>query len=88
MPIYEYECEQCAHRFEQLVLPAQARHAVERTCPSCRGREVRQLPSLFAVDSAATRQVNKNQGRRVAQKDLKEQRHAEMEAMAHHHRDH
>ena len=57
MPIYEYECEQCTHRFEQLVLPAQARQAVERTCPSCRGREVRQLPSLFAVDSESTRQM-------------------------------
>jgi len=49
---------------------------------------VKQVPSLFAVDSESTRQTNKNQGRRLAQKDLTEQKHAEMEAIVHHHRDH
>jgi len=49
---------------------------------------VKQVPSLFAVDSESTRQMNKNQGRRVAQKDLNDQKHAEMEAIVHHHRDH
>lgn len=49
---------------------------------------MRQIPSLFAVDSESTRQMNKSQGRRVAQKDLTEQKHAEMEAIAHHHREH
>ena len=88
MPIYEYECDQCTHRFEQLVIPAQARLAVDRTCPSCRSSQVKQVPSLFAVDSESTRPTNKNQGRRLAQKDLTEQKHAEMEAIVHHHRDH
>ena len=88
MPIYEYECQQCTHRFEQLVLPPQARFAVDRTCPSCRSQQVRQMPSLFAVDSESTRQMHKSQGRRLAQKDLTEQKHAEMEAITHHHRDH
>src|SRR5262245_63463259 len=73
MPIYEYECDVCAHRFEQLVMPAQAQHAVDRTCPSCRSTAVRQVPSLFAVDSESTRQMNKSQGRRVAQKNLTDQ---------------
>ena len=88
MPIYEYECDQCSHRFEQLVIPAQARLAVDRTCPSCRSSQVKQVPSLFAVDSESTRQTNKNQGRRLAQKDLTEQNHTEMEAIVHHHRHH
>lgn len=88
MPIYEYECDLCTHRFEQLVMPAQARLAVDRTCPSCRSSQVKQVPSLFAVDSESTRQTNKHQGRRLAQKDLTEQKHAEMEAIVHHHRDH
>jgi putative FmdB family regulatory protein len=88
MPIYEYECEICTHRFEQLVLPAQARSAVDRTCPSCRSDHVRQLPSLFAVDSESTRLMNKNQGRRLAKKDITEQKHAEMEAIIHHHSEH
>ena len=76
MPIYEYQCDACTHRFEQLVLPAQARSAVDRTCPSCRSDHVRQLPSLFAVDSEGTRSMNKNQGRRLAKKDITEQKHA------------
>jgi putative FmdB family regulatory protein len=88
MPIYEYECDVCRHRFEQLVLPAHARLAVDRTCPSCRSNELRQVPSLFAVDSASTRQLHKSQGRRLARKDLTEQKHAEMEAIVHHHREH
>lgn len=88
MPIYEYVCDVCTHRFEQLVMPAHARLAVDRTCPSCRSSQVKQVPSLFAVDSESTRQMNKNQGRRVAQKDLNDQKHAEMEAIVHHHRDH
>ena len=88
MPIYEYECEICTHRFEQLVLPAQARSAVDRTCPSCRSDHVRQLPSLFAVDSESTRLMNKNQGRRLARKDITEQKHAEMQAIIHHHSEH
>lgn len=88
MPIFEYVCDVCTHRFEQLVMPAQARLGVERTCPSCRSSKVKQVPSLFAVDSADTRRTNKNQGRRMAQKDLTEQKHAEMEAIVHHHREH
>jgi len=88
MPIYEYECDVCTHRFEQLVLPAQARSVVDRTCPSCRSHKVHQLPSLFAVNSESTRQTNKNQGRKLAQKGLTEEKHAEMEAIVHHHRDH
>ena len=88
MPIYEYECDLCTHRFEQLVMPAQARLAVDRTCPSCRSSHVKQVPSLFDVDCESTRQTNKIQGRRLALKDLSEQIHSEMEAIFHHHRDH
>jgi len=49
---------------------------------------VHQLPSLFAVDSESTRQANKTHGRKLAQKGLTEEKHAEMEAIVHHHRDH
>lgn len=87
MPIYEYECDACAHRFELLVLPARVRTDGDRACPACHGRQVRQLPSRFAVDSAGTRHMNKNQGRRLAQKDITEQKHAEIEHVIRHHRE-
>lgn len=85
MPIYEYECDACSHRFELLVLP----HSPEtRTCPSCKGGQVHKLLSLFAVDSEATRLSNKNHGRKLAKKDIMEQRHADMQHVIEHHREH
>lgn len=50
MPIYEYECRGCGQRFEQLIM-----HASTPECPSCHGRDLERLVSLFGVDSAATR---------------------------------
>jgi putative FmdB family regulatory protein len=35
MPIYEYECTKCGHRFEKIE-SFSARRA--RTCPECKGR--------------------------------------------------
>ena len=32
MPIYEYECRACRHRFEQLII-----HSTTAECPSCQG---------------------------------------------------
>jgi putative FmdB family regulatory protein len=87
MPIYEYVCNDCTHCFELLVLPAR-RRSTAGECPSCRGSNVRQRPSLFAVDSESTRQMHKNQGRRLARKDIQEQTHAEIEHVIHHHREH
>jgi len=54
MPIYEYECQQCGHRFEYLVLPSKP--AAE--CPSCQQKDLKQMISLCAVSSEASRQAN------------------------------
>jgi putative FmdB family regulatory protein len=54
MPVFEYECRQCGHRFEYLVLHSSP--AAE--CPDCRQKDLEQLVSLCAVSSEATRQVN------------------------------
>jgi len=35
MPIYEYECRKCGHRFERIQKISDRR---VRTCPQCRGR--------------------------------------------------
>jgi putative FmdB family regulatory protein len=53
MPIYEYRCQHCEERFEQLV-PLRAEQPPV-TCPHCGTHEVRKLLSTFAsVESNRT----------------------------------
>ena len=61
MPIYEYECRACGHRFEQLIL-----HASTPECPSCQSHDLERLISLFAVDSESTRGLASDAGRYIA----------------------
>ncbi len=44
MPIYEFECEECGNRFEELV-PGEA---AEVACPSCGSTRVRRLMSAVS----------------------------------------
>jgi putative FmdB family regulatory protein len=88
MPIYEYACDVCGRQFERLIRPVSGRSPEMPFCPTCGTRAIRQLVSAFAVSSAERSQLNWNQGRKLAQKDLTEQRHAEMETVVHHHREH
>lgn len=100
MPIYEYKCVACGHQFERLVRPLSTTSTTSTTsaasmpppdeaaCPSCQGQHLERVRSLFAVSSESTRQQHRSQGRSLAQKDLLEQKHAEMEAVVHHHREH
>ncbi|MEW6322358.1 MAG: zinc ribbon domain-containing protein [Acidobacteriota bacterium] len=50
MPIYEYRCGGCGHRFELLV-----RERTTFECPSCGGRELEKQLSVFAVASDGPR---------------------------------
>jgi putative FmdB family regulatory protein len=84
MPIFEYRCASCRHEFEQLVLASR----VPPSCPTCGGLDLERLLSLFAVDSADMRQRHRDHGRKLARRDLSDQKHAEMEAVIHHHREH
>ena len=47
MPIYEYCCKRCNHRFEDLVKAVGVRVVV--VCPECDNRDVMRLPSVFGV---------------------------------------
>lgn len=51
MPIYEYHCPHCGHRFERLV--AAAREADAQACAACGAPGARRLVSAFAVGRAA-----------------------------------
>ena len=52
MPIYEYVCAECGHKFEKLVLSS--RRAKEIRCPQCGSLSVDKAVSVFsgAVTSA------------------------------------
>ena len=47
MPIFEYKCQDCSQRFEELVLNSKP---AEPDCPQC-GGEVERLISTFAAKS-------------------------------------
>lgn len=84
MPIYEYECAVCGHRFEVLIRPSQGEVDELAACPSCHGINVHKVLSLFAVNSEAVRQRHFKQARESAKKELCDKQHAEMEASLHH----
>jgi putative FmdB family regulatory protein len=44
MPIFEYVCRSCKHRFEAIV-----NRSASAECPSCQGRDLERQLSLFAV---------------------------------------
>ena len=50
MPLFEYECRDCGHRFESLVL---GRTQERPSCPSCDSREVEKQFSAFGVGSSS-----------------------------------
>jgi putative FmdB family regulatory protein len=49
MPIFEYTCGNCGHRFEKLILSA--KRAKELRCPECDSQEVDKAISLFGTAS-------------------------------------
>jgi putative FmdB family regulatory protein len=83
MPIYEYECRHCGHRFEYLVLPT----SPAASCPSCRKKNLKQLISMFSASSEATRKANFNAARKKSVAVQKEKAHEEHKEL-HDHFDH
>jgi len=47
MPIYEYQCGQCEHEFEKLVLNT----SEKISCPKCKNKKVSRVMSTFAFSS-------------------------------------
>lgn len=76
MPIYEYECRACRHRFEALVrLPAA--DAVE--CPACHGTDLEKLISMFAPSSDGTRKMALTSAQRANAKVTRDKAWADYE---------
>ena len=80
MPIYEYACKSCSHKFEALIRGTSAMPA----CPECRSTELERLLSLPAVKSESTHaralQAAKKRDARQAYEKVNTQREYE----AHH----
>jgi putative FmdB family regulatory protein len=80
MPLYEFECRGCGHRFEVLV-----RDSNVPACPSCQDHNVERLPSMFAVSSESTRRSNLETARRRNARIQRDKQIAEREQALHHH---
>jgi len=50
VPIFEYRCTTCDHRFEAIV-----RSATPPSCPSCAGTSLEKQLSVFAVGAGGER---------------------------------
>jgi putative FmdB family regulatory protein len=74
VPIYEYECRECGHRFEAIV-----RVADSPKCPSCNGKELERLISMFAVDSGGTRERALTAIQRQNARTTRDKEHADFE---------
>lgn len=48
MPIYEYKCQKCNYKFEQLI-----RGKEKPSCPKCRGQKLTKLFSSFATANSS-----------------------------------
>jgi len=83
MPVYEYECRQCGHRFEYLVL----RTSPEAACPACQKKDLKQLISLSAVSSETSRQANLSGAHQKAVAVRKDKKHEDHKHL-HDHFDH
>jgi putative FmdB family regulatory protein len=90
MPIYEFDCESCGHRFEELVGSHVGVETAEVACPECGSTEIERL--LSSSYAPLRRQMTPNQRRRAddkrgtdrggAKERFKQQRAAEKRAAA------
>jgi putative FmdB family regulatory protein len=53
MPIFEYMCQECDHKFEAIVLGQQ-----KPRCPQCESKRLQQQVSRFAVTTDASSQAS------------------------------
>jgi putative FmdB family regulatory protein len=52
MPLFEFECHDCQHRFEELMSAGASELPV---CPACQGRQVHRRVSAAAISSGSNR---------------------------------
>ena len=80
MPIYEYACRSCAHRFELLIRGTSAQPA----CPECMSTELEKLFSLPSVKSESTHARALGAAKKRDAKQAYEKTNTQREYEAHH----
>lgn len=80
MPIFEYECRECHHQFEQLVLKGDT-----PSCPACKATDLDRLLSITSVSTDGTKERNLGRAKQAAKRIQRDKAHAEHEAYHHHH---
>ena len=50
MPLFEYTCKECSHRFEVIVMGGK-----KPSCPSCGSRRLEKMLSTFAVSTGSAK---------------------------------
>jgi putative FmdB family regulatory protein len=84
MPIFDYQCRQCGHQFEQLV-----RHGSKpEPCPACHATDLEQLLSLPAISTEKSRKRTMGIARKAATEVKKEKDHAQREYERNYIKDH
>ena len=90
VPIYEFDCQSCGHRFEELVGSQVGLETADVVCPECGSAKIERL--LSSTYAPTHRQLTPNQRRRLedkrgtdrggAKERFKQQRAAEKRAAA------
>jgi len=84
MPIFEYACIACGHRFEFLKLPAAT---TLPSCPACQSANLERQLSGFALSTSELTKAHATAARKqqLDSKDHKDQQVARAEERQHHH---
>ena len=73
MPVYEYSCRTCGHRFEALV-----RGSARPKCAACEGEDLERLLSLPSVSSEGTRRLALNAAKKRDAAQGKDRMHEQL----------
>jgi len=77
IPIYEYACQACGHRFELLVRGTSS--STRPSCPECESAEVERTISTPAVKSSGTHELAMRAAKKRDAAQGKERMHAQRE---------
>ncbi len=80
MPIYEYVCRSCEHRFDLLIRGTSATPA----CPECKSANLQKLLSLPAVKSESTHALAMKAAKKRDARQATERVNTQREYEAHH----
>ena len=73
MPIYEYECENCGHTFQELYMSPEDRPS-EMVCPECDSSDVHQIFSPPTVHSGEATDVVEETAEQVQEQSTRRPR--------------